>query len=66
MLTLTEFNVLLTMMRLMSVEDVKSLSDTPQQDSKGFNELLRTAKELALMVLQYEVQTHIEEWLQES
>ena len=63
MLTLTEFNVLLIMTRLMSIKNVESLSNTLQQDSKGFNKLLRTAKGLALMILQHEVQTYIEEWL---
>ena len=63
---LTEFNILLATMRLMSIEDTESLSNTLQQDSKNFNELLKTAKELALVVLQHEVQTHIEEQLQGS
>ena len=41
---LREFNILLTTMRLMSVENVKSVSSALQQDSKSLNELLKTTK----------------------
>ena len=43
-LLLTEFNVLLTTVRLMSVENAESVSSAFQQDSKSLNELLRTTR----------------------
>ena len=41
---LREFNVLLTAVRLVGIEDVKGVSSALQQDSKGLNELLKTTK----------------------
>ena len=43
-LLLTEFNVLLTTVRLMSVENAESVSSALQQDSKSLNKLLRTTR----------------------
>ena len=44
MMLLREFNVLLTAVRLVGVEDTEGMSSALQQDSKGLNKLLKTTK----------------------